>query len=100
MSCQAYQLTMKACRPQKVYLNLNQSLPDDGCRLISQNHILPFLFDHDFGEIERMYLVLVHLKSFISSVSTWTIEVYIDITVPLLLCPMSFSGVVGQAELT
>ena len=34
------------------------------------------------------------------TVSAWTIEVYIDISVPLLLCPMSFSGVVGQAELT
>jgi hypothetical protein len=44
--------------------------------------------------------VLVNLKSFISSVSAWTIEVYIDVSVPLLLCPMSFSGVVGQAEHT
>ena len=49
MSCQAYQLTMKACRTQKVDLNLNQPLPDDGCRLISQNHNMPALFDHDFG---------------------------------------------------
>ena len=24
-------------------------LPDDWCRLISQNHIMPALFDHDFG---------------------------------------------------
>ena len=23
--------------------------PDDWCRLISQNHIMPALFDHDFG---------------------------------------------------
>ena len=33
--------------PQKVYLN--QPLPDDWCCLISQNHIMPALFDHDFG---------------------------------------------------
>ena len=44
--------------------------------------------------------MLVHLKSFISSVSAWTIEVYIDVPVPISFCPMSFSGVVGQAELT
>ena len=25
------------------------TLPDDWCRLISQNHIMPALFDHDFG---------------------------------------------------
>ena len=30
--------------------------------------------------IERLYLVLVHLKSFISTVSAWTIEVYIILT--------------------
>ena len=80
----------------------SKSTPDDWYCLIFQNHIMPPLFDHDFGdnrERERVYLVLVHLKSFLS-VSAWTIEVYIDISVPLLLCPMSFSGVVGQAELT
>ena len=27
----------------------NQPLPDDWCCLISQNHIMPALFDHDFG---------------------------------------------------
>ena len=32
------------------------------------------------GVIERMFLVLVHLKSFISLVSAWTIEVYIVLT--------------------
>ena len=47
MSCQAYQLTMKVSCPQKV--DLNQPLPDDWCRLISQNHIMPDLLDHDFG---------------------------------------------------
>jgi hypothetical protein len=30
--------------------------------------------------IERVYLVLVHLKSFLSSVSAWTIEVYTVLT--------------------
>jgi hypothetical protein len=35
--------------PQKVDLNLNQPLPDDWCHLISQNHIMAALFDHDFG---------------------------------------------------
>ena len=38
---------MKVSCPQKV--DLNQPLPDDWCRLISQNHIMPALFDHDFG---------------------------------------------------
>ena len=47
MSCRAYWLTMKVSSPQKV--DLNQPLPDDWCRLISQNHIMPALFDHDFG---------------------------------------------------
>ena len=40
---------MKVSSPQKVDLNLNQTLPDDWCHLISQNHIMPALFDHDFG---------------------------------------------------
>ena len=39
--------------------------------------------------IERVYLVLVHLKSFMSTVSVWPIEVCIEISVLLLLCPMS-----------
>ena len=70
----------------------SKSTPDDWSHHISQNHIMPALFDHDFGgNRERVYLVLVHLKSFISSVSAWTIEVYIDISIPILLCPMSFS---------
>ena len=47
--CHAYRLTTKVSSPQKVDLNLNQPLPDDWCRLISQNHIMPALFDHDFG---------------------------------------------------
>jgi hypothetical protein len=38
---------MKISSPQKV--DLNQPLPDDWCCLISQNHIMPALFDHDFG---------------------------------------------------
>ena len=33
----------------KVDLNLNQPLPDDWCCHVSQNHIMPALFDHDFG---------------------------------------------------
>ena len=28
----------------------SKSTPDDWCCLISQNHIMPALFDHDFGE--------------------------------------------------
>ena len=47
--CHAYQLTTKVSSPQKVDLNLNLPLPDDWCHLISQNHIMPALFDHDFG---------------------------------------------------
>ena len=47
MSCHAYQLTTKVSSPQKV--DLNQPLPDDWCHHISQNHIMPALFDHDFG---------------------------------------------------
>ena len=27
----------------------SKSTPDDWCHLISQNHIMPALFDHDFG---------------------------------------------------
>ena len=30
-------------------LNLNHPLPDEWCHLISQSHIMPALFDHDFG---------------------------------------------------
>ena len=47
MSCRAYRLTTKVSCPQKV--DLNQPLTDDWCRLISQNHIMTALFDHDFG---------------------------------------------------
>ena len=47
MSCRAYWLTTKVSCPQKV--DLNQPLHDDWCCLISQNHIMPALFDHDFG---------------------------------------------------
>ena len=47
MSCRAYWLTTKVSCPQKV--DLDQPLPDDWCCLISQNHIMPVLFDHDFG---------------------------------------------------
>ena len=47
MSCWAYRLTTKVSSPQKVHPN--QPLPDDWCRLISQNHIMPALFDHDSG---------------------------------------------------
>ena len=47
MSCHTYWLTMKVSSPQKV--DPNQPLPDDWCCLISQNHIVPALFDHDFG---------------------------------------------------
>ena len=49
MSCRAYRLTTKVSCPQKVDLHLNQPLPDDWCRLIFQNHIMPALFDHDIG---------------------------------------------------
>ena len=49
MPCHAYWLTTQVSSPQKVHLNLNQPLPDDWCNLISQNHIMPALFDHDFG---------------------------------------------------
>ena len=49
ISCHAYWLTMKISSPQKVYLSINQPLPDDWFCLISQNHIMPALFDHDFG---------------------------------------------------
>ena len=49
MSCHAYWLTTKVSSPQKVDLNQNQPLSDDWCRLISQDHIMPALFDHDFG---------------------------------------------------
>ena len=101
MSCHAYQLTMKVSSPQKVDLNLNQPLMIGAVlfpRIIEcQLCLIMTLVEI---ERERVYLVLVHLKSCISSVSAWTIEVYIDISVPLLLSPMSFSGVVGQAELT
>ena len=27
----------------------SKSTPDDWCHLITQNHIMPALFDHDFG---------------------------------------------------
>ena len=71
MSCQVYQLTMKVSSPQKVDLNLNQPLPDDWCSHISQNHILPALFDHDFGGNRKREGVLgacpfevIHIISF------------------------------------
>ena len=46
----------------------SKSTPDDWCRLISQNHIMPALLCliMTLGEIERVYLVLVHMKSCIS----------------------------------
>ena len=47
MSCYAYWVTTKVSSPQKV--DQTQPLPDDWCHLISQNHIMPALFDHDFG---------------------------------------------------
>ena len=47
--CHAYQLTTKVRSPQKVDLNLNQPLPGEWGHLIFQNHIMPALFDHDFG---------------------------------------------------
>ena len=34
---------------QSSKVDLNQPLPDDWCCHVSQNHILPALFDHDFG---------------------------------------------------
>ena len=34
---------------QSSKVDQNQPLPDDWCRLISQNHIMPALFDHHFG---------------------------------------------------
>ena len=97
MSCQAYWLTTKVSCPQKV--DLNQPLMS-GAVLFPRITLCQLCLIMTLGVIERVYLVLVHLKSFLSSVSAWTIEVYIDISVPLLHCPMSFSGVVGQAELT
>ena len=98
MSCRAYRLTTKVSSPQKV--DLNQPLPDDWCRLIFQNHIMPALFDHDFGGNRESGCTLCLSIWSPASVSTWTTKVYIDISVQLLLCLMSFSGVVGQAELT
>ena len=100
--CHTYRLTTKVSSPQKVDLNQNQPLPDDWCHLISQNHIMPALYDHDFGGNREAVLgacpfEVLHINSF--SLDYWSIY-YIDISVPLLLCPMSFSGVVGQAELT
>ena len=76
------------------------STPDDWCHLISQNHIMPALFDHDFGgSNERGCTWCLSIWS-PASVSTWTTKVYTDISVPLLLCPISFSWVVRQAEHT
>ena len=69
MSSHSYQLTTKVNSPQKVDLNLNQPLPDDWCHLISQNHIMPALFDHDFGSNREVVLgacpfEVLHIISF------------------------------------
>ena len=53
---------------------------DDWCCLISQNHIMPALFDHDFGgNRERGCTWCLSIWS-PASVSAWTIEVYIVLT--------------------
>ena len=78
MSCQAYCLTTKVSSPPKV--DLNQPLPDDWCRLISQNHIMPALFDHDFGGNRVRGCTWCLSIWSPASVSTWTIEVYIVLT--------------------
>ena len=58
----------------------SKSTPDDWCCLISQNHIMPALFDHDFGgNRERGCTWCLSIWSPVS-VSTWTIEVYIVLT--------------------
>ena len=80
----------------------SKSTPNDWCHLISQNHIMPALFDHDFGGNREGVLGACPFEVLpIISFSLDYCSIYcIDISVPLLLCPMSFSGVVGQTELT
>ena len=52
IQCHAYQHITMVSSPQKV--DLHQPLPDDWCCLISQNHIMLALFDHNFwGNRER-----------------------------------------------
>ena len=49
---------------------LNQPVPDDWCRLISQNHIMPALFDHDFGgKREDLKKNIRNISSSLGSVS-------------------------------
>ena len=86
MSCHTYRLTTKVSSPQKV--DLNQPLPDDWCHLISQNHIMPALFDHDFGGNREREGVLgacpfevLHIISF--SLDYWSIYWHLCSTIAL-----------------
>ena len=38
--------------------SISKSTPDDWCHLISQNLILPALFDHDFGGNIYIYIYM------------------------------------------
>jgi hypothetical protein len=80
MSCHAYWPTMKVSSPQKVDLNINQPCLMIGAVLYPRITVCQLCLIMTLVAIKRVYLVLVHLMSFISSVSAWTIEVYIKLT--------------------
>ena len=78
----------KGKQSSKIDLNLNQPLPDDWCQLISQNHIMPALFDHDFGGNREREGVLgacpfevLHIISF--SLDYWSIYWHLCSTIAL-----------------
>ena len=86
ISCYAYWLTTKVSNPEKVDLNLDQPLPDDWCHLISQNHIMPALFDHDFGGNREGVLSacpfeVLHIISF--NLDYWSIYWHLCSTIAL-----------------
>ena len=102
MWCHAYRLTTKVSSPQKVDLNLNQPLMT-GAILFPSITICQLCLIMTLVVIEREGVLgacpfeVLHILSV--SLSYWSIYC-IDISVPLLLCPISFSGVVEQVELT
>ena len=102
MSCHAYQLTTKVSSPQKVYLN----------QLLPGWWLVPSYFPESYNASfvwswlwrywrERVYLVLVYLKSFIFisvSLDYWSIHWHLCSTITLLHL-IFWSGWTSRAHL-
>jgi hypothetical protein len=91
ISCQTYQLTMKVSSPQKVDLNQINPCLMIGAILfpgIIQCHLCLIM---TLGVLERgcTWCLSIWSQSFISSVSAWTIEVYIVLTSLFHYCSVS-----------